>query len=54
MLDERCWASCVSPTYSGLLTRHITALRDALGEVRRRHPFAIHGWVVLPEHTCTA
>lgn len=33
-----------------LLTRHITLLRRVVAEVRRRHPFHIHGWVVLPEH----
>jgi len=33
-----------------ILTRHIDRLRNAVSEVRRRHPFAIHGWVVLPEH----
>ncbi|MCB1886047.1 MAG: transposase [Rhodocyclaceae bacterium] len=33
-----------------LLVRHIERLREAVREVRRRHPFAIHGWVVLPEH----
>jgi putative transposase len=33
-----------------LLTRHISLLRDAVRTVRQRHPFIIHGWVVLPEH----
>jgi putative transposase len=33
-----------------LLTRHIGALRDAVGSVRQRHPFSIHAWVVLPDH----
>jgi len=33
-----------------LLTRHVDLLREVVREVRRRHPFAIHGWVVLPEH----
>lgn len=33
-----------------LLTRHIDLLRDAVRNVRRSHPFAIHGWVVLPDH----
>ena len=33
-----------------LLTRHIGLLRNVLQEVRRRHPFTIHAWVVLPEH----
>jgi putative transposase len=25
-------------------------LRSAVALVRRRHPFVIHAWVVLPEH----
>lgn len=33
-----------------LLTRHIELLREVLRDVRSWHPFAIHGWVVLPEH----
>jgi putative transposase len=33
-----------------LLTRQFEALRDVVRQVRRAHPFAIHGWVVLPEH----
>ena len=33
-----------------LLTRHIDLLRDAVRVVRQRHPFVIHGWVVLPDH----
>ncbi len=33
-----------------LLTRHIDLLRKAVGSVQGRHPFSIHGWVVLPEH----
>ena len=33
-----------------LLTRHIDALRGAVRTVCRRHPFAIHAWVVLPDH----
>ena len=33
-----------------LLVRHIDLLRDIIRDVRRRHQFAIHGWVVLPEH----
>lgn len=35
---------------NNLLTRHIDLLRAAVKIVRRRHPFIIHGWVVLPEH----
>ncbi len=33
-----------------LLTREITLLRAVVADVRRRHPFRIHGWVVLPDH----
>ena len=35
---------------SDLLTRHIELLRAVVKSVRQRHPFTIHGWVVLPEH----
>ena len=33
-----------------LLTRHFDLLRDTVRAVRQRHPFTIHGWVVLPDH----
>ena len=33
-----------------LLTCHIELLREVVKKVRQRHPFIIHGWVVLPEH----
>ena len=33
-----------------LLTRHIEVLRRVVMDVKRRHPFVIHAWVVLPEH----
>jgi putative transposase len=33
-----------------LLTRHVESLREAVRSVRHRHPFTIHGWVVLPDH----
>lgn len=33
-----------------LLIRYIDLLRDAVKSVRERHPFSIHGWVVLPDH----
>jgi putative transposase len=33
-----------------LLVRNIGPLRDAVRQVRQAHPFAIHGWVVLPDH----
>jgi putative transposase len=32
------------------LTRHIDMLREIVASVQSRHPFRIHGWVVLPEH----
>ncbi|MEO9061777.1 MAG: hypothetical protein ABI270_07015 [Nitrosospira sp.] len=35
---------------NGLLTRHMDLLREVVKKVRQRHPFIIHGWVVLPEH----
>jgi putative transposase len=33
-----------------LLTCHIELLRAVVKSVQQRHPFTIHGWVVLPEH----
>lgn len=33
-----------------LLTQHIDVLRQSVRSVRERHPFHIHGWVVLPDH----
>ena len=33
-----------------LLTRHVGLLRECVRLVRERHPFHIHGWVVLPDH----
>ena len=33
-----------------LLTRNAGLLRDVVRSVRDRHPFRIHGWVVLPDH----
>ena len=33
-----------------LLTRHVAVLRETVRAVRKRHPFLIHGWVVLPDH----
>ncbi len=33
-----------------LLTRHIETLRSVVKSVQQRHPFRIHGWVVLPDH----
>ena len=33
-----------------LLVRHIDLLRETIRTVKQRHPFNIHGWVVLPDH----
>ena len=33
-----------------LLVRHVEALRSAVRETRRRMPFHIDAWVVLPDH----
>ena len=33
-----------------LLVRNIDNLRTAVHDVRAKHPFGIHGWVVLPDH----
>ena len=33
-----------------LLVRHIDRLRESVRDVRQRHPFGIHAWVVLPDH----
>ena len=35
---------------SRLLIDHVDALRDSVRKVKRRHPFDILGWVVLPDH----
>lgn len=35
---------------SDLLIRHLPALRTAVSEVRRKHPFRIDAFVVLPDH----
>jgi putative transposase len=35
---------------SDLLVTHIDALREVVRDVRRRWPFRIDGWVVLPDH----
>ncbi len=56
---RRAW--CLGGTYfftvnllqrhgNDLLVRHIDTLRGIVKSVRARHPFLIHGWVVLPEH----
>ena len=33
-----------------LLLRHIDVLRRVVADVKQRHPFIIHAWVVLPDH----
>jgi hypothetical protein len=33
-----------------LLVRHIDLLRASVRLVKKRHPFEIHAWVVLPDH----
>jgi putative transposase len=33
-----------------LLIRHIDILRRVVKNVKKNHPFIIHGWVVLPDH----
>ena len=33
-----------------LLIREIDLLRRVVADVMLRHPFRIHGWVVLPDH----
>ena len=35
---------------SALLVTQIEALREAVRQLRRRSPFAIDAWVVLPDH----
>jgi len=35
---------------SDLLTRHIDVLREAVRRTRRKRPFHIDAWVVLPDH----
>ena len=33
-----------------LLVRNIDLLRNSVKSVKHKHPFLIHGWVVLPDH----
>ena len=37
-------------TGNDLLVCHIDTLRSVVKSVKIRHPFHIHGWVVLPDH----
>jgi putative transposase len=36
--------------WSDLLVTQIDALQDAIRQVRRRAPFLVDAWVVLPDH----
>jgi len=51
-VDGGCWFFTVNleDRRSRLLTEHIGALREAVAKVRRRRPFDIDAWVVLPDH----
>jgi len=42
--------NCLQRHNNDLLVRHIEVLREVVKNVRIRHPFIIHGWVVLLEH----
>jgi putative transposase len=35
---------------NNLLTQHIESLRESVRDAKRRFPFHIHAWVVLPDH----
>ena len=35
---------------NNLLVREISLLRETVKQVRKRHPFQIDSWVVLPDH----
>ncbi len=47
-----CWFFTVNlqNRHSDLLTRHIDHLRAAIACTKRKRPFQINSWVVLPEH----
>ncbi|EPG9695200.1 REP-associated tyrosine transposase [Klebsiella aerogenes] len=47
-----CWFFTVNlqNRHSDLLTRHIDHLRAAIACAKRKRPFQINSWVVLPEH----
>jgi putative transposase len=51
-IEGGCWFFTVNlaDRRSRLLTEHIGALREAVAKVRRRQPFEIDAWVVLPDH----
>ncbi|MGR7642903.1 REP-associated tyrosine transposase [Klebsiella aerogenes] len=47
-----CWFFTVNlqNRHSDLLTRHIDHLRAAIACTKRKRPFQINSWIVLPEH----
>jgi len=45
-----CFTATLAHRRQRLSTLGIEALREAVREVRRAHPFEIIAWVVLPEH----
>ncbi|QUS05154.1 transposase [Klebsiella aerogenes] len=47
-----CWFFTVNlqNRHSDLLTRHIDHIRAAIACAKRKRPFQINSWVVLPEH----
>ncbi|EPG6796437.1 REP-associated tyrosine transposase [Klebsiella aerogenes] len=51
-LPGGCWFFTVNlqNRHSDLLTRHIDHLRAAIACAKRKRPFQINSWVVLPEH----
>ncbi|HDT1383551.1 TPA: transposase [Klebsiella aerogenes] len=51
-LPGGCWFFTVNlqNRHSDLLTRHIVHLRAAIAWAKRKRPFQINSWVVLPEH----
>lgn len=51
-IPSGCWFFTVNlqNRHSDLLTRHIDHLRAAIACTKRKRPFQINSWVVLPEH----
>src|SRR5262245_47126624 len=51
-VEGGCWFFTVNleNRRNRLLTEHIEALRVAVAKVKRRQPFDINAWVVLPDH----
>ena len=41
---------CLARAGTSLLTDHVDLLREAVAHTRRRRPFGIDAWVVLPDH----